>query len=128
MSLDKNLLLSQSYEILHDVKNKHFNLQNPVYLKISISKKFNSKFAAMYEDKGEFENEIIHEIKLSSELAKNFHYLAESIIHELVHAEQVEQGVSVDHNRAFFSRLDYVLLQVGLPVTELTYRQAIKRY
>lgn len=129
--MDKAILLAKAYEIMLDISKTHFSLKNPVILKIRTSKKFNAEFAGMWSDISEEEGVTLHQI----ELAYNCHInndsqLAEVLAHELCHAEQYEKGGTkkVLHNRVFFSRLDYVLFQIGLPATDLQYRKLIKRY
>lgn len=133
-NMHKKLLLSEAYGIMHMIKFAHFNLENPVYLKITESTKFSSRYAAMYEQKfmpdDEEQKNTIHEIKLSFLQFKNDkNFLVETLAHELCHCEQLECGfITLDHNRAFFSRLDYVLAQLGLPPTNAEYRKVIKQY
>lgn len=77
----------------------------------------------------EYDGFPIHEIKISFVMLSDKKYLTETLAHELVHCEQWENGkVDTPHSRAFFSRLDYVLHQLGLPPTEKEYRKAIKKY
>ena len=132
--MHKRLLQAKAYQIITELQDKFFTLSNPVIVKITEDKKFNSIFAAMYSEK-EFINdagkkEIIHQIKISFDSHwQNDENLAETLAHELVHAEQNEKGKNdLKHDRAFFSRLDYILHRIGLPPTSFEYRQAIKKY
>lgn len=127
------ILESEAYKMAHELNKAHFSLALPIVCKITKSKKFCSKFAAMWTLKecANFQGETIeyHEIKISWCAAMDKPHFLETIAHELVHCQQWERGISkTPHNRAFFSRLDYVLAQIGLPRTAKEYRAAIKKY
>lgn len=126
--MEKQILLASGYALLLKIRANYFKeLTSPVYIKLTMSKKFGSKFGAMYETK-EYQGQMVHEIKIAFVVFWDNDYLKEVITHELCHALQAEQDLELSHNRAFFAKLDYILVQQGLPVTSLEYRKAIKQY
>lgn len=127
------LLEAQAYNTIYELNKAFFNLRMPVICRVTKSKKFCKSFSAMWElaDTIDFDLKEVeyHKISFSICCCMDKDHFRETVIHELCHAQQWEQGISdTPHNKAFFSRLDYVLAQVGLPATSLEYRQAIKKY
>lgn len=88
-----------------------FRLERPVTLVISES----TKFKALYESEYDDSDSIIHIIRISKVTVECELDLAGSMIHELIHAEQAEEGAIVDHTDEFFSMVSVLSVILNIP-------------